>query len=162
MVVAMLTAAPSTRRLIVGLLAGALLLHHSLSTEKAVLSSVTSTVQLPDGTAMPVIGVGSGGRTNKDRSHRYEAVSMALAAGVRYIDTAAFYGDEAEVGKAIKDSGVPRSAIYVTTKLNSWYLGLGDVYHLNFKAKGVPSGSRNETLTLLAESLERLGMGYVD
>lgn len=51
-----------------------------------------------------------------------EAVKAALEAGYRHIDTALAYGNEKEVGLGIKDSGVPREQIWVTTKLdNTWH-----------------------------------------
>ena len=51
-----------------------------------------------------------------------EAVKVALKKGYRHIDTALAYGNEAEVGKGIKESGVPRSEIWLTTKLdNTWH-----------------------------------------
>jgi glycerol 2-dehydrogenase (NADP+) len=51
-----------------------------------------------------------------------EAVKVALQNGYRHIDTAAAYGNEKEVGDGIKDSGVPRSEIWLTTKLdNPWH-----------------------------------------
>ena len=50
------------------------------------------------------------------------AVRDALLAGYRHIDTALAYGNEAEVGAGIKDSGVPREEIWLTTKLdNPWH-----------------------------------------
>lgn len=51
-----------------------------------------------------------------------EAVKAALKAGYRHIDTALAYGNENEVGEGIKESGVPREEIWVTTKLdNTWH-----------------------------------------
>ena len=51
-----------------------------------------------------------------------KAVKAALDAGYRHIDTALAYGNEAEVGLGIKDSGVPREEIWITTKLdNPWH-----------------------------------------
>jgi diketogulonate reductase-like aldo/keto reductase len=47
----------------------------------------------------------------------YEAVRDALEAGYRHLDTATMYGNEAEVGRALKDSGVPRDEVFITTKL---------------------------------------------
>ncbi|KAJ3294754.1 hypothetical protein HDU79_010489 [Rhizoclosmatium sp. JEL0117] len=47
----------------------------------------------------------------------YNAVKTALQLGYRHIDTAAFYKNESDVGRAIKDSGIPRDKIWVTTKL---------------------------------------------
>ena len=67
------------------------------------------TFKLNDGNEIPVIGFGTfqipaDGTT-------YNAVKDALAAGYRHIDTAAAYMNEQEVGKAIKDSGIPRDQI---------------------------------------------------
>ena len=57
----------------------------------------------------------------------YNAVAAALKCGYRHIDTAALYRNEADVGKAVRDSGVPREDIWITTKL--WAMGLsGDGY----------------------------------
>ena len=50
------------------------------------------------------------------------AVKVALQKGYRHIDTALAYGNEKEVGQGIKDSGVPREEIWLTTKLdNTWH-----------------------------------------
>lgn len=73
------------------------------------------TVQLATGAHMPVFGFG----TYKVTQGVYEAVSNALQLGYRHIDTAQMYGNEAEVGRAIEDSGVPRSDIFLTSKLNN-------------------------------------------
>jgi len=66
-------------------------------------------------------GVGLGTWQSKPNQVR-EAVKVALQTGYRHIDTAFAYGNEHEVGQGIKDSGVPRSEIWVTTKLdNPWH-----------------------------------------
>lgn len=75
----------------------------------------TPTFQLNDGNEIPVIGFGTF-QIPADGS-TYDAVKMALDAGYRHIDTAQAYFNEAEVGKAIKDSGIPREQIWVTSKL---------------------------------------------
>lgn len=49
----------------------------------------------------------------------YKMVTAALNAGYRHFDTADGYGNEEEVGRAIRDSGIPRKEIFVTTKLNN-------------------------------------------
>lgn len=76
---------------------------------------ITSTVELNNGVDMPRFGLGvyqvrAGGAARR-------AVTWALEAGYRLIDTAALYGNEADVGAAIRDSGVPRDEVFVTTKL---------------------------------------------
>lgn len=72
-------------------------------------------VELNDGNRIPAIGFGvfmvpDGGPT-------HEATLAALKAGYRHIDTAAAYMNEGDVGRAVRDSGVPRDQIWVTTKL---------------------------------------------
>ncbi|WP_351060172.1 aldo/keto reductase, partial [Psychrobacter sp. TB20-MNA-CIBAN-0197] len=47
----------------------------------------------------------------------YNSVKMALEVGFRHIDTAQIYGNEEQVGQAIKDSNIPRSEIFLTTKV---------------------------------------------
>ena len=54
------------------------------------------------------------------------AVAAALAAGYRHIDTAAMYGNEADVGAALRASGVPRDEVFVTTKVWHEHIGPGD------------------------------------
>ena len=61
-----------------------------------------------------MIGLGVG---ELSESETEQAVSAALEAGYRLIDTAAAYGNEAAVGRAIAASGVPREELFVTTKL---------------------------------------------
>jgi 2,5-diketo-D-gluconate reductase A len=96
---------------------------------------------LNDGNTIPVLGMGVGELSEAQTEH---AVSAALEIGVRLIDTAAAYGNEAAVGRAIAASGIPRAEIFVTTKLAT-------------EDQGYQS-SRDA----LRASLERLGMDYVD
>ncbi|WP_052359824.1 aldo/keto reductase [Actinoplanes friuliensis] len=63
---------------------------------------------------MPLLGFGTW-QIRGDAA--YEAVREALEAGYRHLDTATMYGNEAEVGRALRDSGVPRDEVFVTTKL---------------------------------------------
>ena len=74
----------------------------------------------------------------------YEATLAALKAGYRHIDTAAGYCNESDVGKAIKDSGIDRSKIFITSKL--W---LQDYGYENAK-KGIET------------SMKLLGVDYID
>jgi diketogulonate reductase-like aldo/keto reductase len=69
-----------------------------------------------DGTPveMPLLGFGTW-QIRGDSA--YEAVRDALEAGYRHLDTATMYANEAEVGRALKDSGVPRDQVFITTKL---------------------------------------------
>lgn len=75
----------------------------------------TPKIKLNDGTEIPAIGFGTF-QIPSDGS-TYKAVSEALKIGYRHIDTAVAYFNEAEVGKAIKDSGIPRDQVWVTSKL---------------------------------------------
>lgn len=77
--------------------------------------SIQSTVRLNNGVEMPRLGLGvyqapSGGPTS-------DAVLWAFANGYRHVDTAALYGNERDVGEAVRASGIPREEIFVTTKL---------------------------------------------
>lgn len=74
-----------------------------------------NTYQLNNGVEIPVLGFGT--FKAKDGEEAYRAVLEALKAGYRHIDTAAIYQNEESVGQAIKDSGVPREEMFVTTKL---------------------------------------------
>jgi methylglyoxal/glyoxal reductase len=77
--------------------------------------TIQSTAKLNNGVEMPYLGLGvwqaSPGSETRD------AVRWALEVGYRHIDTAHMYGNEHDVGVAIRDSGVPRSDVFVTTKL---------------------------------------------
>ncbi|WP_270645382.1 aldo/keto reductase [Merdimonas faecis] len=99
-------------------------------------------VTLNDGNKIPAVGFGVFLIPNDGAT--YEAVTRALKAGYRHIDTAAAYFNEAEVGKAVKDRGIPREEIFITSKL--W---LQD-YGYEAAKKG------------LETSLEKLGLDYVD
>jgi diketogulonate reductase-like aldo/keto reductase len=76
---------------------------------------IRSTVVLQNGIRMPVLGLGvyqtEAGRTTQ------EAVASALSTGYRLIDTAALYGNEKDVGAAVRASGLPRDEVFITTKL---------------------------------------------
>jgi diketogulonate reductase-like aldo/keto reductase len=98
-------------------------------------------VSLNDDNTMPVLGIGVGELDDAQTEH---AVAAALEIGVRLIDTAAAYGNEAAVGRAIAASGIPRAEIFVTTKLATQDQG--------FQA----------AQDAIKASLERLGLDYVD
>lgn len=105
-----------------------------------------STYELSNGVRIPVVGFGTWQSADGDEA--YNAVLTALRAGYRHIDTAAAYENEESVGKAIndfmKESGVSRKDLFVTTKL--W------------------NGDHGRTLTEKAidESLSKLGLDYLD
>lgn len=91
---------------------------------------------------MPIVGLGVFKMTNKDET--IQAISTALQLGYRAIDTAALYYNEAEVGEAIRHSGVARDEIFVTTKV--WNSDQG----------------YDNTLRAFETSLKKLNMDYVD
>ena len=97
------------------------------------------TIELNDGSQIPQVGLGvflvEPGETER-------VVSEALEVGYRHIDTAAIYGNEAEVGAAIAKSGIPREELYVTTKL--W------------------NDRQTDARGALEDSLDKLGLDHVD
>ena len=98
-------------------------------------------IALNDENTMPVLGLGVADLSD-DEAER--AVSAALEIGCRLIDTAAAYGNEAGVGRAIAASGIPRAELFVTTKLATAEQGL------------------TNSMNACTASLERLGLDYVD
>ena len=95
-----------------------------------------------DGNRIPAVGFGVFMIPNNGPT--YEAVLAALKAGYRHIDSAAAYFNEEDVGRAVRDSGIPREEIFVTSKL--W---LQDHGYEQAK-KGI------------ARSLRKLNLGYID
>ncbi|GJO40508.1 putative oxidoreductase [Mycobacterium marinum] len=98
-------------------------------------------IALNDENTMPVLGMGVAGLSDDETEH---AVSAALEIGCRLIDTAAAYGNEAAVGRAIAASGIPRAELFVTTKVATADHGF--------------TASREACKA----SLDRLGLDYVD
>jgi 2,5-diketo-D-gluconate reductase A len=76
--------------------------------------AASTTVPLAGGGAIPLLGFGT---WQMQGDEAYTAVRAALDIGYRHIDTATAYGNEEQVGRAIRDSGVPREDLFVTTKL---------------------------------------------
>ena len=74
----------------------------------------TKTVTLNSGYEIPLNGIGTYSLTGDTC---YNSISSALDSGVRLIDTAYMYHNEEEIGKVIRDSGIPREEIFVTTKI---------------------------------------------
>jgi diketogulonate reductase-like aldo/keto reductase len=104
--------------------------------------TLATVVRQNDGTAMPLLGFGTYQIPNGGACYR--AVRHALDVGYRHIDTAAFYGNEEDVGRAVRDSGIPRADLYVTTKL--WNSDQG----------------YDSALRAFERSLKRLNLDYVD
>lgn len=104
--------------------------------------SAVPTVTLNNGLEMPLLGFGVFQITNAEECER--SVAQAIRIGYRLIDTAAAYGNEEAVGRAIKASGVPREELFITTKL--WIADAGE-----------------ERARLAFErSLQRLQLDYLD
>lgn len=97
------------------------------------------TVKLNSGYSMPLNGIGT---YSLEGDECVKSVSEALKRGVRLIDTAYMYDNEKEVGKAVRESGIPRKEIFVTTKLYP------DQYDNPEKA--------------INDSLKRLNIDYID
>lgn len=106
------------------------------------ISSIKDCIQLNNGLEMPWLGFGV--FQVSDGQEVETAVIHALEVGYRSIDTATVYGNERGVGKAIRESGIPREDIFLTTK----------VWNEDQRKK--------RTLAAFEESLERLGTDYVD
>lgn len=104
--------------------------------------TVIPTVTLNNGVTIPQVGLGVW--QAKEGSEVERAVRAALETGYRLIDTAAIYGNEAGVGKAIKASGLPREEIFITTKL----------WNANH--------AYDDALRAFDQSLNKLDCGYVD
>ena len=74
---------------------------------------INTTKTLNNGVEIPIIGLG----VFKSGIHTYRAVRHALEAGYRHIDTASYYQNEEAVGKAVRDSGIDREEVFITSKL---------------------------------------------
>jgi diketogulonate reductase-like aldo/keto reductase len=94
---------------------------------------------LADGNQMPMLGLGVWQVPSGQAC--VNAVRWALDLGYRHIDTAQAYGNEESVGKALRDSGLPRDAVFITTK---FYPG------------------NRDPVAAVEQSLRRLGVDYVD
>ena len=99
------------------------------------------TIPLNDGNHIPQIGFGTSPLNDQKV---VPAILAALEAGYRHIDTAYRYNNEKGVGQGIRESGIPREELFVTTKLDGQFQG------------------EDRAIGGLEESLRRLGMEYVD
>lgn len=102
---------------------------------------ISSTKKLSNGVTIPRLGLGV---YKVPDEQVYDTVSTALDLGYRHIDTASFYGNEAGVGKAIRNSGIPREEIFVTSKV--WNDDHG----------------YDKALNAFEKSMEKLGFDYLD
>ncbi|MGP9489369.1 aldo/keto reductase [Glutamicibacter sp. AOP5-A2-7] len=105
------------------------------------MTTVVPAVTLNNGVQMPQIGFGVFQVPNEETT---TAVAAALKAGYRSIDTAAIYGNEEGVGKALAESGINREELFITSKI--WISDMG----------------YEQTLKAFDESLQRLGLDYLD
>lgn len=103
--------------------------------------ALTDTYTMNNGLTIPVIGFGTWQASDEEAK---QSVLWALEAGYRHIDTAAAYKNEAAVGEALKESGVPREDIFVTTKLHNKKHGF------------------DKTKQAIEDSLSELDCGYID
>jgi diketogulonate reductase-like aldo/keto reductase len=106
------------------------------------ITAIDSATELHNGVQMPWLGLGTW--QSKDGPQVEQAVKDAIDVGYRSIDTASIYNNETGVGKAVRESGVPRGDLFITTKL--WNSDQG----------------YDSTLRAFDASLDRLGMDYVD
>jgi len=111
---------------------------------KDLIGSIKDCTTLNNGVKMPWLGLGVWKVTNPDELDF--AVKTAIEAGYASIDTAAVYGNEEGVGKAVRESGIPREQIFITTKL--WNA---------MQRKGYDA-----VLKAFEESRKRLGLDYID
>lgn len=129
--------------------------------------NTTSTIKLNNGVTIPCLGLGVFQANQADTE---KAVRWALEAGYRLIDTAKIYGNEKSVGQAVKNSGLPREDIFVTTKLWNDEMRAGQqrqAFELSLKTLGLdyidlylihwPVGNFVETWTVL-ENIYRAGL----
>ncbi|WP_172577337.1 aldo/keto reductase [Ligilactobacillus agilis] len=105
------------------------------------LTRLTSDLKLSNGVTIPGLGYGTYQTPPEDA---YRAVTDALAVGYRHIDTAARYGNESGVGQAVKDSGLKREEVFITSKL--WNTERG----------------YDKTMAALEKTLAELGTDYLD
>ena len=104
--------------------------------------TLQDTVSLPPN-SIPIPRLGLGVFMAKG-SKCVTAVSAALKCGYRHIDSAQYYGNEVEVGQGVRDSGLKRDEVFVTTKIMS------------------PAGSVEESYATVKSSIEKMQIGYVD
>ncbi|KAF5651837.1 hypothetical protein F25303_3879 [Fusarium sp. NRRL 25303] len=111
-------------------------------------ASSLPTIKLNDGNEMPMIAYGlgtanfkKGGRTDYDEN-AFNYTLNAIKSGFYHLDGASSYGNEQELGAAIRASGVPREKLYVVTKLSGW--------------------KKQDVQNAFDTSLKKLGLDYVD
>jgi methylglyoxal/glyoxal reductase len=106
------------------------------------MKDIKSYVVLNNGVKMPMLGLGT--YKARDWNELNNAIKEAVKIGYRHIDTASFYGNEEEIGLAIKECGVPREELFLTTKV--WNSDQG----------------YERTLKAFEESVKKLKTDYLD
>ncbi|MDR2650304.1 MAG: aldo/keto reductase [Clostridiales bacterium] len=106
------------------------------------MKSLTDCHKLSNGVEIPCIGFGTWQTPDGDVC--VSSVKEAIAAGYRHIDTAQGYGNEESVGAAVKESGVSREKLFITSKLNNSEHGY------------------DKTLAAFEETMKKLDMDYLD
>lgn len=108
------------------------------------LENISDTVELNNGVKMPWLGLGVWQGKPRDGDDVVAAIRHALTIGYRSIDTAAGYENEPGVGKAVRESGLNRENVFITTKLRNSDQGY------------------ETTLAAFEESRKKLGVDYID
>jgi 2,5-diketo-D-gluconate reductase A len=104
------------------------------------MSTPTSpTIEIAPDVEIPLVGIGTWKTTGEETE---AAVRQAIELGYRHVDTATVYRNEGAVGRAVRESGVPRGELFVTTKL--------------------PPGNAGRERETIDASLESMGLTYVD
>ena len=98
-------------------------------------------ITLNDGSQVPQLGFGV---FQIDPAETKDATLTALEVGYRHIDTAEMYGNERGVGEAVRESGIDRGDIYVTSKLNNGF------------------HARKDAIAAFGRTMDTLGLGYLD
>lgn len=106
------------------------------------MSALTETLTLANGNQIPTVGFGTWLLAEGDEC--YHAVAEALRVGYRHIDTARAYHNEASVGRAVRDSGIARGEVYVTSKLPA-------------EAKSYP-----QAVAEFETTMDEIGLDYLD
>jgi diketogulonate reductase-like aldo/keto reductase len=108
------------------------------------MSAFVKAKQLPSGHSIPAVALGV--YQSEPGTETYDAVLAALKLGYRHVDTATVYRNESDVGKAIRDAGIPRQEVFVTSKVvaphNRW--------------------SYDEVVEAVRLSNRKLGLEYID
>ena len=104
--------------------------------------TIDTKITLNNGNRIPMLGLGT--YLNDNGRQTIDSILYALEIGYWHIDTAAMYENEKEVGEAVRESGIPREEIFITTKL--WNSDHG----------------YDNTIKAVQRSFERLGLDYID